>query len=116
MGDVEALGLLKMDFLGLRNLDVIDKAVELVGGGLDIATIPLDDRKTYEMLAARRRDRRLPVRVVGDARGAAPGEADRVRGPDRARRALPAGADGVHPGLRAPQERPGAGHATSTRG
>src|SRR5258706_9130598 len=42
MGDIDALGLLKMDFLGLRNLDVIDKAVELVGN-LDIANIPLDD-------------------------------------------------------------------------
>src|SRR6185295_7360078 len=51
MNDVAALGLLKIDFLGLRNLDVIDKAVELVGNGLDIAKIPLDDRKTYEMLA-----------------------------------------------------------------
>src|SRR5205085_893384 len=50
MWDVEALGLLKMDFLGLRNLDVIDKAVELIGG-LDIRKIPLDDPKTYEMLA-----------------------------------------------------------------
>jgi DNA polymerase-3 subunit alpha len=50
MEDVEALGLLKMDFLGLRNLDVIDKAVELVGG-IDITQLPLDDRKTYEMLA-----------------------------------------------------------------
>jgi DNA polymerase-3 subunit alpha len=50
MGDVEALGLLKMDFLGLRNLDVIDKAIELIGG-VDITKIPLDDRKTYEMLA-----------------------------------------------------------------
>ena len=49
MGDVEALGLLKMDFLGLRNLDVIDEAVALVGD-LDIETIPLDDPKTYEML------------------------------------------------------------------
>jgi DNA polymerase-3 subunit alpha len=49
MEDVEALGLLKMDFLGLRNLDVIDKAVELIGG-VDITKIPLDDRKTYEML------------------------------------------------------------------
>jgi DNA polymerase-3 subunit alpha len=48
--DVEALGLLKMDFLGLRNLDVIDKACALAGG-LDIGAIPLDDRKTYEMLA-----------------------------------------------------------------
>ncbi len=49
MGDVEALGLLKMDFLGLRNLDVIDKAIELVGG-VDIVSIPLDDPKTYAML------------------------------------------------------------------
>src|SRR5207247_1131728 len=51
MGDVEALGLLKMDFLGLRNLDVIDEAVGLIGNGLDITTIPLDDAKTYAMLA-----------------------------------------------------------------
>ena len=40
-----------MDFLGLRNLDVIDKAVELIGGGSTSTTIPLDDQKTYEMLA-----------------------------------------------------------------
>src|SRR2546428_312640 len=39
-----------MDFLGLRNLDVIDKTLELIGG-LDIAGIPLDDKPTYEMLA-----------------------------------------------------------------
>jgi DNA polymerase-3 subunit alpha len=50
MLDVEALGLLKIDFLGLRNLDVIDKACVLIGG-LDITKLPLDDRKTYEMLA-----------------------------------------------------------------
>jgi DNA polymerase-3 subunit alpha len=50
MGDVEALGLLKIDFLGLRNLDVIDKTVKLIGG-LDIGKIPLDDTKTYQMLA-----------------------------------------------------------------
>src|SRR3954464_3867956 len=49
MGDVEALGLLKMDFLGLRNLDVIDEAVQLIGD-LEIETIALDDPKTYEML------------------------------------------------------------------
>ena len=50
MGNVEALGLLKMDFLGLRNLDVIDKAVGLIGD-LDISQIPLDDAQTYAMLA-----------------------------------------------------------------
>src|SRR5438477_4618534 len=50
MGDVEALGLLKMDFLGLRNLDVIDTTLELIGGP-EIEAIPLDDKPTYEMLA-----------------------------------------------------------------
>jgi DNA polymerase III subunit alpha len=50
MGDVEALGLLKIDFLGLRNLDVIDHTARLVGG-LDVSSIPLDDDATYAMLA-----------------------------------------------------------------
>jgi DNA polymerase-3 subunit alpha len=50
MWDVEALGLLKMDFLGLRNLDVIEKTYQLVGG-LSNERIPLDDKKTFEMLA-----------------------------------------------------------------
>jgi DNA polymerase-3 subunit alpha len=47
--NIEALGLLKMDFLGLRNLDVIDKACALIEG-LDIGVIALDDKKTYKML------------------------------------------------------------------
>jgi DNA polymerase III subunit alpha len=55
MGDVDALGLLKMDFLGLRNLDVIDRAVEVIeqsrGIRLDMDALPLDDRPTYEMMA-----------------------------------------------------------------
>jgi DNA polymerase III subunit alpha len=50
-GDVEALGLLKMDFLGLRNLDVLEKARELAGAPADWASLPLDDKKVYEMLA-----------------------------------------------------------------
>ena len=56
MGPVEEMGLLKMDFLGLRNLDVIDDAIDIIersrGEQIDIGAIPLDDRKTYEMLAA----------------------------------------------------------------
>jgi DNA polymerase-3 subunit alpha len=55
MGDVEKLGLLKMDFLGLRNLDVIDSAVKIIRAegdpDFDIETIPLDDPATYRMLA-----------------------------------------------------------------
>ena len=56
MGPIEEIGLLKMDFLGLRNLDVIEDAVEIVrrsrGVELDMEGIPLDDAKTYEMLSA----------------------------------------------------------------
>jgi DNA polymerase-3 subunit alpha len=55
MGPIEEIGLLKMDFLGLRNLDVIEDAVEIIersrGVQVDIERIPLDDAKTYEMLA-----------------------------------------------------------------
>ena len=54
MHGVEALGLLKMDFLGLRNLDVITDAVEMIRArhdpGFDIDRVPLDDPKTYEVL------------------------------------------------------------------
>ena len=53
--DVESLGLLKMDFLGLRNLDVIHGCLALIerrtGAELDIETVPQDDAGTYEMLA-----------------------------------------------------------------
>ncbi len=56
MKPVEEMGLLKMDFLGLRNLDVIDDAIDIIkrsdGLEIDISEIPLDDPKTYEMLAA----------------------------------------------------------------
>ncbi|HYZ98809.1 MAG TPA: DNA polymerase III subunit alpha [Acidimicrobiales bacterium] len=54
MHGVDELGLLKMDFLGLRNLDVITDAVELIrrtrGVELDIDNVRLDDVPTYEML------------------------------------------------------------------
>jgi DNA polymerase III subunit alpha len=55
MKPVEAMGLLKMDFLGLRNLDVIEDALDIIersdGVRPDMTTLPLDDAKTYEMLA-----------------------------------------------------------------
>jgi DNA polymerase III subunit alpha len=54
MHGVSDLGLLKMDFLGLRNLSVIEKALDLIEGTtgerLDIDHIALDDEKTFEML------------------------------------------------------------------
>ncbi|HLI16549.1 MAG TPA: DNA polymerase III subunit alpha [Acidimicrobiales bacterium] len=54
MHGVEELGLLKMDFLGLRNLSVIETALDLIeestGERPDIDAIPLDDEATFEML------------------------------------------------------------------
>ncbi len=54
MHGVEDLGLLKMDFLGLRNLSVIEMALDLIeqttGSRPDIDAVPLDDPATYEML------------------------------------------------------------------
>ncbi len=51
MGAIEKMGLLKMDFLGLTTLTVIDDALKLIeqtrGETIDMATIPLDDEKTY---------------------------------------------------------------------
>jgi len=55
MGPIEEIGLLKMDFLGLRNLDVIEDAIEIIarsrGEAIDMEQIPIDDAKTYAMLA-----------------------------------------------------------------
>jgi DNA polymerase-3 subunit alpha len=55
MKPIEEIGLLKMDFLGLRTLDVLENAVAIIersgGERIDLANLPLDDRKTFEMLA-----------------------------------------------------------------
>ena len=58
--DVEAAGLVKFDFLGLRTLTVIEHAVQTINRvratrgatPLDIATLPMDDAKTFELLKA----------------------------------------------------------------
>jgi DNA polymerase III subunit alpha len=55
MKPIEEIGILKMDFLGLRNLDVIEDALDIIerssGERPDMTTLPLDDARTYEMLA-----------------------------------------------------------------
>ncbi|PYM97506.1 MAG: DNA polymerase III subunit alpha [Candidatus Rokuibacteriota bacterium] len=54
MGPIEKLGLLKMDFLGLRTLTVLANTVALIrdsrGVATDLDTLPLDDAKTYALL------------------------------------------------------------------
>jgi DNA polymerase-3 subunit alpha len=56
MGNIARLGLLKMDFLGLSNLTILVKVKEIIaqnrGISLDLQRIPLDDARTFELLAS----------------------------------------------------------------
>ncbi len=71
MGDIEKIGLLKMDFLGLRTLTVIQNALRVIektrGKKLDLDHLPLDDAKTYALLQR------------GDAKGVFQFESDGIR-------------------------------------
>ena len=55
MEDIESLGLLKMDFLGLKNLTMIQKTVDLIKQThqveVDLDRLPMDDPETYQLLA-----------------------------------------------------------------
>jgi len=55
MGDLERIGLLKMDFLGLANLTILGRTLEIIketrGQSIDLQKIPLDDPKTFQMLS-----------------------------------------------------------------
>jgi DNA polymerase-3 subunit alpha len=56
MEDIAQIGLLKMDFLGLANLTILRKAKEIVhqnrGLDIDLYRIPMDDRRTFELLSS----------------------------------------------------------------
>jgi DNA polymerase III subunit alpha len=71
MGDLEKVGLLKMDFLGLRTLTLLDSAVKLIektrGIKIDLFNLPLDDPETYALLQR------------GDAKGVFQLESDGIR-------------------------------------
>ncbi|MEW6330107.1 MAG: DNA polymerase III subunit alpha [Pseudomonadota bacterium] len=62
MGDVEAIGLVKFDFLGLRNLTIIDKALKTINAGrakngeppIIIEQLPIDDPATYALIKSAR--------------------------------------------------------------
>ncbi len=71
MGDLEKVGMLKMDFLGLRTLTLLDAAVRLIkqtrGETIDLSKLPLDDPDTYLLLQR------------GDAKGVFQFESDGIR-------------------------------------
>ena len=107
---VEPAGLVKFDFLGLKTLTVLETAVALLrkrGVEVDLASIPLDDEKTYELLARGGSGGHLPTGKSGHAPRAARHAARPVRGHHRAGRALPPGPDGEHPDLLRAQARHG---------
>src|SRR5262249_17627865 len=71
MGDVEKVGLLKMDFLGLRTLTLLENCTNLIrktrGIDIDIYKLPIDDRESYELLQR------------GDAKGVFQFESEGIR-------------------------------------
>jgi DNA polymerase-3 subunit alpha len=71
MGDLEKVGMLKMDFLGLRTLTLLTNAIGLIerthGIKIDLMNLPLDDKETYDLLQK------------GDAKGVFQLESDGIR-------------------------------------
>ena len=108
---VEQAGLVKFDFLGLKTLTVLDVACKLVkrrGIDIDLTNIPLDDKKTYDLLARAEAVGVFQLESAGHAARAARHAARPFRGHHRAGRALPARSDGQHPDLLRAQARHGA--------
>ena len=96
--DLDAMGLLKVDCLALGMLSAIRRALDMMsryrGAPLRMQDIPAEDPAVYEMMPARRHDRRVPDRVARAAVDAAAAEArvllrPRDRGRDRAPRPDP---------------------------
>ncbi|MDB5558738.1 MAG: polymerase alpha subunit [Enterovirga sp.] len=78
---VEQAGLVKFDFLGLKTLTVLKKAVELIqakGVTVDLAAIPLDDKRTYEQLGRGETVGVFQVESVGMRKALCEMEADRI--------------------------------------
>ena len=83
--DVEAIGLVKFDFLGLTTLTILDWTCATSGAldpafTLTLETLPLDDPAAYDIFRTGNTDRRVPVRIARDARPAEAGAADPLRG------------------------------------
>ncbi len=107
---IERIGLLKMDFLGLRNLTVMENAVDEIRRTVDA---DFDSRhrfarrcKDVRDARTRRNDGRLPARVGGHEARLRRAAAVALRRHHRARRALPPRTDGLDPAVHREQARP----------
>ncbi len=107
---VEQAGLVKFDFLGLKTLTVLKRAVDLIarrGEAIDLEQDPARRCQDLRDARARRDGRRVPGGKRRHAQGAGRHARRPVRGPHRAGRALSPGPDGEHSDLLRPQARTG---------
>ena len=114
MHGVEALGLLKFDFLGLSNLTILRQAVDLIrehrGVEIDLEQIPLDDAKTFELLASGETTGVFQLESAGMRRYIRELRPTSVFDLAAMVALYRPGPDGQHPGLHPAQARPGEGH------
>jgi len=107
---VEKAGLVKFDFLGLKTLSVLRRASDLLAArGIEVdldRLAPWDDPLRLCAAPAGRHGGRVPAGIGRDAADPGGRPAHQLRRHHRPRRPLPAGADGQHPDVRRPQERP----------
>ncbi len=99
---VEQAGLVKFDFLGLKTLTTLATCVALLkqrGIEVDLATIALDDQKTFDMLGRGETIGVFQVESAGHAQGAGRNARRPLRGHYRAGGALPSRPDGQYPDL-----------------
>ena len=119
MKGVERIGLLKMDFLGLRTLTLIDNCVKMIeaqtGTVIDPGRDPARRREDLRALHRRQDERPVPVRVRRDARHPEALQARPARAPDGAQRAVSARPDADDRRLHQAPARADARRATSTR-
>ena len=112
MTTLESLGLLKMDFLGLRTLNVVGDSLALIraGGGPDMqsADIPMDDESVSDDLGGRHRGR-VPAGIRRHDELPHEHEAAELRGHRGRHFAVPARADGVDSALHSGQAEPRVG-------
>ena len=110
MTTIEELGLLKMDFLGLRNLTVIDdaeKEIRKTVPDFSIKNIPDDDPETFAMLGEGKTSGVFQLESTGITGRLRPDEAPVHRGYDGHRGPLPSGPHGVHSQVHPIQAPPG---------
>ena len=119
--DVEAIGLVKFDFLGLATLTILELAKDFIRarrpGREDFSyeALPLDDARVYKLFADGRTEAVFQFETPRHAGHAARRQAEPAGGPDRAERDVPPGADGEHPELLRAQARPRGRSTTRTR-